>query len=87
MVPFVCLMTFILLGGIPVNSTDEMDPHHFCFFVDILIIDGFVTLVGMEDVTRLPALTARLLACGYEAMAVRKILGGNLLRVFRQVVG
>ncbi|MDH7486542.1 MAG: dipeptidase [Anaerolineae bacterium] len=51
--------------------------------------DGYEqgNLAGMEDVTRLPALTAGLLARGYEPMAVRKILGGNLLRVFRQVVG
>lgn len=51
--------------------------------------DGYEqgNLVGMEDVTRLPALTAGLLARGYEATAIRKILGGNLLRVFRQVVG
>ncbi len=51
--------------------------------------DGYErgNLVGMEDVTRLPALTAGLLARGYEATAIRGILGGNLLRVFRQVIG
>jgi membrane dipeptidase len=41
---------------------------------------------GLEDVTRLPALTAGLMQRGYTATAVRNILGGNLLRVFRQVV-
>jgi microsomal dipeptidase-like Zn-dependent dipeptidase len=40
----------------------------------------------LEDVTRLPALTAGLMQRGYTATAVRNILGGNLLRVFRQVV-
>jgi membrane dipeptidase len=42
---------------------------------------------GLEDVSRLPALTAGLLRRGYDEAAVRKILGLNLLRVFRQVAG
>ena len=42
---------------------------------------------GLEDVTRLPALTAGLAGRGYDALAIRGILGLNLLRVFRQVVG
>ncbi|MGQ9500629.1 MAG: dipeptidase [Anaerolineae bacterium] len=41
---------------------------------------------GLEDVTRLPALTAGLVQRGYTMTAIRDILGGNLLRVFRQVV-
>jgi membrane dipeptidase len=42
---------------------------------------------GLEDVTRMPGITAGLLARGYKSEEVRKILGGNFLRVFRQVVG
>lgn len=42
---------------------------------------------GLDDVTRLPGITAGLVARGYSAEQVRKILGGNFLRVFRQVVG
>jgi membrane dipeptidase len=42
---------------------------------------------GLEDVTRLPALTAGLVQRGYTATAIRNILGDNLLRVFRQVAG
>ena len=42
---------------------------------------------GLEDVTRLSALTAGLAGRGYDALAIRGILGLNLLRVFRQVVG
>jgi membrane dipeptidase len=42
---------------------------------------------GLEDVTRLPGITAGLLSRGYSADEVRKILGGNFLRVFRQVAG
>jgi membrane dipeptidase len=43
--------------------------------------------VGLEDVSCLPNLTAALLERGYEPDAVRKILGGNWLRVLRQVIG
>ncbi|MDI3316829.1 MAG: dipeptidase [Bacillota bacterium] len=43
--------------------------------------------VGLEDVTRLPALTEALLRRGYGEAAVTAILGGNFLRVFRQVWG
>jgi membrane dipeptidase len=50
--------------------------------------DGFSQAVaGLEDVSRLPALTAGLLARGYAPEDVRKILGGNALRVFREVWG
>ena len=38
---------------------------------------------GMEDVSKLPAITRELLSRGYSADDVRKILGGNLLRVLR----
>ena len=42
---------------------------------------------GMEDVTHLPHITAGLAERGYAADDIRKILGGNFLRVFRQVAG
>jgi len=43
--------------------------------------------VGLEDVTHLPGITAGLVQRGYSEAHVRKILGENFLRVFRQVVG
>jgi membrane dipeptidase len=51
--------------------------------------DGFgpPAPAGLEDVTRMPALTAGLVSRGYSESDVRRILGGNFLRVFRQVVG
>jgi membrane dipeptidase len=51
--------------------------------------DGFPPppLVGLEDVTCVPGITAGLVERGYSADSIRKILGGNLLRVFRQVAG
>ncbi len=48
--------------------------------------DGIETVpVGLEDVSRLPNLTAALLRKGYTIPEVHKILGGNALRVFTQV--
>ena len=42
---------------------------------------------GLEDVSKMPALTTVLLRRGYTEADVRKILGGNLLRVLRAVTG
>jgi membrane dipeptidase len=52
---------------------------HVCLGSDF---DGMeVTPAGMEDVSRLPAITSGLLERGYAAADVEKILGGNVLRV------
>lgn len=42
---------------------------------------------GLEDVSKMPALIAVLLKRGYSEQDVRKILGGNFLRVIREVTG
>jgi membrane dipeptidase len=48
--------------------------------------DGIETVpVGLEDVSKMPNLTAALLKKGYSIADVHKILGGNYLRVFKQV--
>ena len=48
--------------------------------------DGGITApVGLEDVSKLPALTLALLKHGYSIADVKKILGGNYMRVFKQV--
>lgn len=41
--------------------------------------------VGLEDVSQFPNLTRKLLEAGYSAEDIRKIYGGNLLRVMRAV--
>lgn len=41
----------------------------------------------LQDVTDMPNLTLKLLERGYSEDEVRKILGGNILRVFQQVCG
>jgi membrane dipeptidase len=45
------------------------------------------TPIGLEDVSKFPALTLKLLEHGYSQQDVEKILGGNFMRVFEQVCG
>jgi membrane dipeptidase len=42
---------------------------------------------GIEDITKMPAITRKLLQRGYSEKDVKKILGGNFKRVFREVSG
>jgi len=42
---------------------------------------------GLEDVTRMPGITGELVERGYSEEDIRKILGGNHLRLMKQVVG
>lgn len=48
---------------------------------------GALRMTGLEDLDRMPALTERLLRHGYDDEQVRVILGGNLLRVIKDVMG
>ena len=43
--------------------------------------------VGLEDFSKMPALTDALLRRGYKEEDIKKIMGGNFLRVIREVVG
>jgi membrane dipeptidase len=50
--------------------------------------DGIPSVpLGLEDVSKMPALTAALLKLGYKEPDIRKIMGENFLRVVREVVG
>jgi membrane dipeptidase len=42
---------------------------------------------GIDDITKLPLVTEALIAHGYSDEDVRKILGENVLRVYRRVIG
>ena len=51
-------------------------------------LDGGPTLhSGMRDIRDLAMITDAMLRRGYSEERIRKFLGGNLLRVFRQVTG
>ncbi|MFN3134841.1 MAG: dipeptidase [Candidatus Kryptonium sp.] len=50
--------------------------------------DGIsITPLEIDDVTSLPNITKKLLERGYSVEDVKKILGGNFVRVFKQVCG
>jgi len=50
--------------------------------------DGIsITPVGLDDISDLPAITAKLTERGYTREEIAKILGGNLMRVFREAIG
>ena len=66
-----------------VGITEVVGADHVALGSDF---DGFAqTVDGLEDVSRLPNLTAGLLARGYSRDDIKKILGGNALRVFKAV--
>jgi membrane dipeptidase len=43
--------------------------------------------IGLEDVSKMPNLTLALMKRGYSEQDIQKIMGGNTLRVIREVVG
>ena len=47
---------------------------------------GDMRVIDMEDATKLPNLTQGLLERGYQEGVIKKILGGNFLRVISQIV-
>ena len=50
--------------------------------------DGIAEVpIGLEDESKMPHLTAALLKKGYSEADIKKIMGGNTLRVMREVVG
>jgi membrane dipeptidase len=51
------------------------------------LTEGSAFVEGAEDVTKLPAVTEVLVKRGYTDQDIKKILGENLLRVYRQVLG
>jgi membrane dipeptidase len=48
--------------------------------------DGGGGLIGIDDVSAMPNLTKELLRRGYAEKDIRKIWGGNLMRVFSEVI-
>ncbi len=48
--------------------------------------DGGGGLVGFDDVSQMPNITQELLARGYTKEEIRQLWGGNLMRVFSEVI-
>ena len=48
--------------------------------------DGGGGLIGISDVSQMPNITQELLARGYTEQEIRQIWGGNLMRVFNEVI-
>lgn len=71
--------------------------RHLDYLVDLVGIghvgigsdfDGIdETLEGLEDISRLPCFTSRMLARGYREEEVARVLGGNFMRCFQEVLG
>ena len=82
-------------GGYPYATLDET-LDHFDYVRDLVGIDhvgigsdydgvGDSLPIGLKDVSDYPNLVEGLLRRGYSEEDVRKVLGGNLLRVWREV--
>jgi membrane dipeptidase len=85
--------------GLPAPEEIKFTPYEWLAVVDRAIemvgedhvmlgsdFDGGPTLPrGMRDVSDLPLLTEAMLKRGWSEQRIRKVLGGNLLRVVRQV--
>jgi membrane dipeptidase len=72
------------------DAVDHIDHMAKVMGIDHLGIgsdfDGGGGLNGVNDVSEMPNLTAELLKRGYSAKDIRKIWGGNLMRVFSEVM-
>lgn len=81
----------------PVKATVERVVDHIDHIVDLVGLDHVGlgsdfdgirnTPEGLEDVTCMPNVTKTLVERGYSPSEVKKILGENHLRVFKQVLG
>ena len=66
------------------HAMQTIGPDHVGIGSDFDGVPGLP--VGMEDCSKLPALTAELRARGYCERDVSKVLGANVLRVMRRCV-
>ena len=64
---------------------DLVGPDHVGLGSDLYGLE--VAPVGLEEISKVPAVTQRLVERGHSDEVVLKVLGGNFLRVFEQVWG
>lgn len=65
------------------TALDVMGPDHVGIGSDLFGLE--LAPKGLEDISKMPAITARLVERGHPDDVILKILGGNYLRVFEQV--
>jgi membrane dipeptidase len=63
------------------HAVEVMGVDHVCLGADW---DGGGGVIGMDDITALPRITARLRRSGMRDADIAKIMGGNVLRIVRQ---
>ena len=83
------------LDTVPVTVSDVVD--HIDYIVKLVGPDYvglgsdwdgvFAMPDGLDDCSQVPNITKELVARGYTDEDIRKILGGNFMRVFKQVCG
>ena len=81
------------LSSVAPNLDDVID--HIDYIADLIGVDHVglgadwdgveVLPVGIENIAKLPSLTKKLIERGYSQRNIRKILGGNFKRVFKDV--
>jgi membrane dipeptidase len=73
--------------GFDFSTETEDDYEYFKYRTDVYPKPPWVYPAGIDGFEKIPNVTRGLVARGYTDDAIRKILGGNFLRVFRQVWG
>jgi membrane dipeptidase len=71
--------------GFDFSHETEDDFEYFKYKPDVYPRPPWVYPAGIEGFGMIPNITRALVAAGYSDESIRKILGGNFLRVFRQV--
>ena len=73
--------------GFDFSRETEEDYKYFKYKEDVYPKPPWVYPAGIDGFAKIPNVTRGLVARGYSDDAIRKILGGNFLRIFRQVWG
>jgi membrane dipeptidase len=73
------------VGGLLPQGMDDVTLDHVGLGSDFDGVGGLLPQ-GMDDVTRLPLIAQGLLDRGYSESDVRKVLGGNMLRVMERAI-
>ena len=73
--------------GCDFSRETEDDYEYFKYKEDVYPRPPWVYPAGIDGFAKIPNVTRGLVARGYSDDAIRKILGGNFVRIFRQVWG